>query len=538
MGLGHVEGSLWSDHLLLAGAQVVGRIVHHLLHLHLLELLHLLVHALHLDETADVATSSSANSLALAVDSETLNSREATGLALDNYALRGLCILLLHVVLQVVENSVEIDGVQLHWDFGRRVLRVVDHGRSFLSVVHLAGFDPVPLLDGDLLAVEHDEVRQLLDDVQAVLGFPAHGVVHQRDFHQVDQLSQPVNFPEFGQSVAASVECLQSFEPLHVGEGAQAIFLEFQARDDEAVVETVGVDLPDPVLAEVQFPQLLELVEIVDLGDFVVGGVEDLEVLHRSEQEPVQIVQTVVAHVEHFQPVQAGEPPRVVLLVVLAEERLQPVVLDLQNSQRWQVAEASQTGEEVVREVELAQVRAEISVEHFVEVSELAAGEVQFFDAGESVAAQPRLENLLGESSREGFLGFHAFGVLDAQTVEHSESAQVEDAVDSVVLLADEVVAGNVEDDEALQLLEVDDLLDVVDLVVAQVQFHQRLHVVEPTQSRDLVIFQTELGQTLQLINILNPLNSILAKVELLQILEMSNILNDLNFVLFQTQFL
>ena len=74
----------------------------------------------------------------------------------------------------------------------------------------------------------------------------------------------------------------------------------------------------------------------------------------------------------------------------------------------------------------------------------------------------------------------------------------MEDAIDPVVLLFDQVVAGNVEDDESLKLFQVDHLFDLIDLVVAKVKLHEGLHVFEAVQSLDQVVFQAELGEAFE----------------------------------------
>ena len=85
------------------------RINHLHLLLHLLHLLHLHVHALDLNESAHLRTLiNSADALALSRNRKSLHPYKLP-LPLHLHILRSL--LFLHVVLQIVENAVEIDGI-------------------------------------------------------------------------------------------------------------------------------------------------------------------------------------------------------------------------------------------------------------------------------------------------------------------------------------------------------------------------------------------------------------------------------------------
>ena len=52
-------------------------------------------------------------------------------------------------------------------------------------------------------------------------------------------------------------------------------------------ISHLRVDLPYSVFAEIQLPQLLQLIEEVHLDDVVVGGVENFKILERCILEPV-----------------------------------------------------------------------------------------------------------------------------------------------------------------------------------------------------------------------------------------------------------
>ena len=78
----------------------------------------------------------------------------------------------------------------------------------------------------------------------------------------------------------------------------------------------------------------------------------------------------------------------------------------------------------------------------------------------------------------------------------------MENAIYPVILFPDEVVPRYVEDDEPLQLFELNDFFNFIDHIIAEVQLHQSLHVIESTESLNLVVLETQLGQTLQLVDI------------------------------------
>ena len=42
------------------------------------------------------------------------------------------------------------------------------------------------------------------------------------------------------------------------------------------VVEAIHVDLPNPVLAQIELPELPQLLKVLNFDDFVVGGKEHL----------------------------------------------------------------------------------------------------------------------------------------------------------------------------------------------------------------------------------------------------------------------
>ena len=103
-------------------------------------------------------------------------------------------------------------------------------------------------------------------------------------------------------------------------------------------MERIWIDLSDPVLAQVELTKLLVFFKVVDFGDLVVGGVEDLEVLHMRQLKTIQVVQIVVTYVENFEAVEAEEATGVAVVVEFAEKRFESVLLNLEDPQGREVA--------------------------------------------------------------------------------------------------------------------------------------------------------------------------------------------------------
>ena len=74
---------------------------------------------------------------------------------------------------------------------------------------------------------------------------------------------------------------------LDVRQGAQPVLVELEYHDLVMRVETVHVNLPDAILAQVELSELAQLLQVLDLDDLVVGRVEDFELLERAVLEPV-----------------------------------------------------------------------------------------------------------------------------------------------------------------------------------------------------------------------------------------------------------
>ena len=63
----------------------------------------------------------------------------------------------------------------------------------------------------------------------------------------------------------------------------------------------------------------------------------------------------------------------------------------------------------------------------------------------------------------------------------------------SVILFLDQIVTRDIKNDKSLKLFQVDHFFDLVDLIVAEVKFHEGLHVFEAVESGDLVVLETQL---------------------------------------------
>ena len=116
----------------------------------------------------------------------------------------------------------------------------------------------------------------------------------------------------------------------------------------------------------------------------------------------------------------------------------------------------------------------------------------------------------------------------------------MENAVNTVVFhpMDAEVVARDVQDDQSLEILELDDLLNITEHVVAHVQLHQTLQVFKAVEPRDLVVLQRELRQRHQLRDVLDAADAVLSQVQLLQVLELFDVLDDGDLVFFQVKLL
>ena len=145
-----------------------------------------------------------------------------------------------------------------------------------------------------------------------------------------------------------------------------------------------------------------------------------------------------------------------------------------------------------MREVELAEVGALALIEHILEVAQFARGQVQIADVLEDATLQARCENLLCQAPRECLLSLLMLLVVDGKTIKDTQLSKMEDAVDAIVVakLGAHQVAGDVQNDQALEILEFYSLLHVTDQVIAKIELHETLEVLKSIQSRDFVVFK------------------------------------------------
>lgn len=85
-------------------------------------------------------------------------------------------------------------------------------------------------------------------------------------------------------------------------------------------MERIWVNLSDSILAQVQLSQLLVLLQVIDLGDFIIGSVKDFQVLHWSQLNTVEVVEVVVTDVKHFKSVETEETSWVSVLIKLTKK--------------------------------------------------------------------------------------------------------------------------------------------------------------------------------------------------------------------------
>ena len=480
-------------------------------------------HATNIHAEAAVAAESGHAACHLLLHVEALNLDQVLHLLLTRWVLeltlhllhRGLhgLVRLLHLELHVVEDAVKVDGVELDWHLHGRILLEVDQRcLSLLRIDHASdALDALPLLHGDLFAVEDHQLDEALDDDHAVVWLASDRIVDQGEVEEVGQLGELLNLEQLLDPVVRDVQGLQLLQLLDVGERLETVLVQLEDHDLVVRVETVDVDLADAILAEVKLAQLAELLEVLDLDDLVVGGMEDLQLLEGAVLETVEVLQLVAGDVEELQVWHAVEAALEVpvLDAWLHEEGLDLVLPELQDLELRQVAEASQRAHMVVGEVQLAQVWALTLIEHVLEVAQLARGEVQVSDVLHGTTCQPRSEDLLSQTSRERLLRLLVLLVVDREAVEDSELSQVEDAVDAVVVaeLGAHQVARDVEDDQPLQVLQLDRLLHVADEIVAEVELHEALQVLEAIQAGDLVVLQGQLREAHQTLHVRDPLD-------------------------------
>ena len=111
------------------------------------------------------------------------------------------------------------------------------------------------------------------------------------------------------------------------------------------VVEAIHVNLPNPILAQIELPELPQLLEVLNFDDFVVGGKEHLQLLQGAVLEAVQILQLILRDIKELEAGHSEEAPSEVLVIGrrFAEESLQTVIAEPQDFELWQVTKAFET---------------------------------------------------------------------------------------------------------------------------------------------------------------------------------------------------
>ena len=136
---------------------------------------------------------------------------------LRRLALGGL---LLHLELDVVENTVEVHRIQFDRHLDSWILLEVNQWRLTLRIYHATclPFYPLPFVHCDLFAVEHQQLDQSFDHNHPVVGLPCYRILQHRQLEQMGQLRQLFNLEQLLDPVARDEERLELFKLLDVGE--------------------------------------------------------------------------------------------------------------------------------------------------------------------------------------------------------------------------------------------------------------------------------------------------------------------------------
>ena len=62
-------------------------------------------------------------------------------------------------------------------------------------------------------------------------------------------------------------------------------------------MEWIGLDLSDSIFTEVKLSELLEFLQVVNFGDFIVGGVQNLQLFHGCQLESIKIMQAIITYI-------------------------------------------------------------------------------------------------------------------------------------------------------------------------------------------------------------------------------------------------
>lgn len=75
---------------------------------------------------------------------------------------------------------------------------------------------------------------------------------------------------------------MELFKLFNVRQGSKPVLIELEDHDLVMWVETVDIYLPYAILTEIKLSKLSELLQMLNLHNLIVGGVENLELFQRA----------------------------------------------------------------------------------------------------------------------------------------------------------------------------------------------------------------------------------------------------------------
>jgi len=75
---------------------------------------------------------------------------------------------------------------------------------------------------------------------------------------------------------------LEFLKLFNVRQGSKPVLIELEDHDLVMWVETVDIYLPYAILTEIKLSKLSELLQMLNLHNLIVGGVENLELFQRA----------------------------------------------------------------------------------------------------------------------------------------------------------------------------------------------------------------------------------------------------------------
>lgn len=146
-----------------------------------------------------------------------------------------------------------------------------------------------------------------------------------------------------------------------------------------------------------------------------------------------------------------------------------------------------------------------------------AGGEIQLANVLKVLVPDLVGQELGSEFAAVLLAGGLLLALVHADAVQHLELAEVVDTVESVLPLLAHGVARQVQDDQLGQLLQHLRLLQRSNVVVANVQLHERGEVLQAVQGRYFVVLQRQLGEPGQGVQALNVGQLVLPQVQFAQ---------------------